>query len=507
MCNLFIAAAGAGVLSYPFAVLHEGLVASLLSSFLFASLNAYTDLILAYTANKVAHTLHVGTYEEVAYQSIGSPGLDPRYPRLSVVLSTTWLSSSLPLASVLLGCLGSCIGFFIIVGDMGADVLLHWWGAGLSSDGARALATFGFAAAIMPVCMAASFRHLTVASAIAAISVIVVGGLVVCRGASILQEAGPPAGYVAPASSMGPLGLIIGLPINIFSLGNHIQAVPIFLEMPKESKKYFHVPVLTSVILCLVLYLCTGIFGYFAFGSTVNADVLSNFALADNFANVAKALMVFHIALALPVIVLPCKKAFFMLYHMCKQNRRGCMRPTVSPAEDRDVNTHNEDSTSLLMTHTQQATTPFDAVLEKAVAAEHIGNRRILGMNCGVWPFTQTFFVVMGTAAVAVAIPQLSLVFGLLGATVAVSQIYVFPACMLIRHAMAIEAAQHMDTRPQASDKPVDTHFSRLQADDMPQYIPATPFWLFTHACVLLIISAFVMLVGTGTTIYQSFLT
>jgi len=43
--NLFIAAAGAGLLSYPWAMLQQGVVPCIIFSIFFAAINAFTDMV------------------------------------------------------------------------------------------------------------------------------------------------------------------------------------------------------------------------------------------------------------------------------------------------------------------------------------------------------------------------------------------------------------------------------------------------------------------------------
>jgi len=92
--------------------------------------------------------------------------------------------------------------------------------------------------------------------------------------------------------------------------------------MPRAGRARWPVIVVSAVCLCVVLYLCTGVFGYLAFGSGVHGDILLNFAASDRAASVGKALMVIHIALALPIIVVPCRRAVVLLWFYMSALRR-----------------------------------------------------------------------------------------------------------------------------------------------------------------------------------------
>lgn len=72
--NLFIAAAGAGLLSYPYAVRSQGIALNVILSICFAAINCYTDLVLAATAFRVRRWLVALTYEEICLRVIGPWG-------------------------------------------------------------------------------------------------------------------------------------------------------------------------------------------------------------------------------------------------------------------------------------------------------------------------------------------------------------------------------------------------------------------------------------------------
>jgi amino acid permease len=54
--NLFIAAAGAGLLAYPWAMRQQGVLPCLLFSVFFCLSNAFTDMVLVSAANSAADT-------------------------------------------------------------------------------------------------------------------------------------------------------------------------------------------------------------------------------------------------------------------------------------------------------------------------------------------------------------------------------------------------------------------------------------------------------------------
>jgi Transmembrane amino acid transporter protein len=84
-------------------------------------------------------------------------------------------------------------------------------------------------------------------------------------------------------------------------------------EGSKPVQRRFHLAIGLSTILCYILYLLTGCFGYAAFGSNTQGDILNNLPSGDTFADVAKIAMAIHVALVLPVIILPAKRCFELM--------------------------------------------------------------------------------------------------------------------------------------------------------------------------------------------------
>lgn len=409
--------------------------------------------------------------------------------------------------------------------------------------------------------------------------------------------------------------------------GNHIQAVPLSLELPAAARRQWHVIIGATTALCLGLYLSTGVFGFLAFGDGVHGDVLVNFASDDSFANVAKALMVIHIALALPVIVVPCRRAMVMLAHMWLLERRRHAQRTAegagaTPAGDGSEGSSTTSSSQSLLApgaagdsrthagrgfwasglgrglstcgaglewaccrllapgmltgtyasgsratgvHESLLTTgaarrdkpsrksragseehldsaadtgegvgqpkqgkgaqaglaatqptgapPPDAVpshmtsalaeldeLTEALEASDSDHRRCFGVACGPTAILQNAVLVLGGAGLALALPQLTVVFGLLGATISVSQIYLFPALMLLALAARRDAGLLQPDSNHSADG------AGSSSEPLPSYVPMSSMWLRLQGWLLIAVAAFICIVGTATNVYSNFI-
>jgi hypothetical protein len=144
------------------------------------------------------------------------------------------------------------------------------------------------------------------------------------------------------------------------------------------------------VLSCVVVYQLTGIGGYVAFRSSTAGDVLLNLHDRDASAAIAKILLAIHVALAYPVLLFPARAAITAVAV------RSHAMLVAAPYASKTV-----QSAALALT---------SAFSSSAVVAA---------------AFTIT------ATLLAVACPQVSVVFGLVGATVATAQIHLFPALCL----------------------------------------------------------------------------
>jgi amino acid permease len=216
--NLFIAAAGAGLLSYPYAVLQQGIALNLLLTILFAVVNFYTDLVLAASAFRVRRMLVALTYEELCLRLLGP------YGYIGAV------------STVIVGCFGVLVGFFVITADLAEPVVRQacaaTGGPACEVVSNRAFILLVFAVAVaFPLSSCEKIHSLWGSSVIAALTVIAVGVLVVSKGAEAILGGPSLALCVGSLGSQSPyvkntvawfnlsLNALLGVPLMVFALG------------------------------------------------------------------------------------------------------------------------------------------------------------------------------------------------------------------------------------------------------------------------------------------------
>jgi sodium-coupled neutral amino acid transporter 7/8 len=394
--NLFTAAAGAGLLSFPYAALQQGLLANALATLACAAVTIFTDRVLVGTAADFRAAGALG--DERTFDALAGAALGAR-------------ARAAAAASILLGTGGALIGFLIIIGDLLEAPLRAATGCAAGAAGACALTSRAAlipAVALFVALPLSSLRALSAlghSSALAAGTVLAVAGVLVAAGARAAAAGGlalvavtarapaadAPADVVLARGALAPF--FMGLPICIFALGNHCQVVPAFLECPRGSHAGARVAraIAAAVGACVALYLTTGAAGYVAFRAGTRGDVLLNLPLGDAPAGAAKVLLAIHVVLAFPVLVFPARETL--------------MRAAARAAG--------------------------------AARAGSLGAR--VARAAADSPLPAAALLTAAAALAAVALPQVAIVFGLVGATCATLQIHALPAAYLRARADALE--------------------------------------------------------------------
>ena len=223
--NLFIAAAGAGLLSYPFASSQQGIVSNILSTLICAYINVFTDRVLVSTAAlfRSSPSLQSRTFDGLAGATLG-----PRAERAVA-------------ATVLLGTAGGLIGFLIVIGDLLESPIRTVTGCTAALNGVCFFASRAFLIPAVALCVAlpiSSLRALSSmghSSLLGAITVLAVGGVVAAAGIQAISHDSLAVVGVTQSSRSSDAGNVIvmaraslapffvGVPISIFSLGNHCE--------------------------------------------------------------------------------------------------------------------------------------------------------------------------------------------------------------------------------------------------------------------------------------------
>jgi amino acid permease len=480
--SLVLVTVGAGVLSFPYAASKAGTVVLTLLILSFVALAYYCDLILVeFTFHHRAALRHGGTFDELCALVLGR-----RHYKYAA-------------AQVIFGLLGTLVGFLCVAGDLGVPaVAAACGGAPAGSASGRACAAFGsragviltFAACVvMPLAGCARIHSLRASSAVGVGAVVAVVGLLVVRGA----QAAP--GGAAPAAAVPGWGSLLAAPIVLYAVGNHVQTVNVFLDASEATQRAFHLPLLAAFFVVAVLYVAAALGGAYAFGAP-KGDVLLNFPLSDTAASCVKALMALHVCLVLPVDVVPLRRSVALA--LLSLRAAGAPPRSVRVRElllqgrgDGSGDGAWGEGGGGGSDGDGEGGTPGGARarLLAAAAEEEAALPSCCGTPCSASIAAQTAAMVLGTAAVAVFFPQVNVVFGLLGATLGVTCMVLYPALFLLAKAAEVEGGRGGWGGPGSIT-----------------YTPASPYWLRLQGRALVALSVALIVLGTGNFVWATWL-
>lgn len=387
---------GSGVLALPFAFRSTGVILGLLLIACGAFASSASLALLASSR----HRLGFSTYEEGAELAAGAAG------------------RSATSASVLLlqaGALVACINILADIASATASSIIP-----PSLDPERpAIKAITVGCALLPICLLVSSGHSLAGVSYASVGLVILFSLNLVWFAAYPIPEEPTASAastaVAKSSSMVHIqhnkhsltmwnsrGALIALPVVLFGFTAHVALLPVLNSLKKPSAPRIRRVLNLSVLLCTVIYTTVGWAGYAAFGRRTAGNVLRNFEAPNAFPTQQIAMRLMKggigasILFTVPLVVVP-------------------MRETGI------------------------------AILERnGIVSSTIGTSRAQQLLTVAYLFAAQAF--------AIAVPNVELVFALIGATSSVMLGYVLPAIIFCN---AFPADQNGSFSINDSDKQV----------------------------------------------------
>ena len=251
--NLCVASIGAGLLSFPYAFKDTGVAGGLTVCVVFMVLGGLGLHVLAKAA------LSLREFPD-SYQSL----LEAIIGRKVAVFATL---------TMLLYLAGSCIVYLTVVGNLLSPLIKSFTGGGFISSSWLIIIVVGWAA-IFPLTLLRNITVLGFTSALAVLAIVFAAGYVTYRGAVL------PKDKVPDDINWGfnfDLDFLLGVPIIAFGFQCHILLVPVCAEMRRRNIERIDLAIVVAMIACLIIYVLTGLFGYYTFGSAIDADFLNSY--------------------------------------------------------------------------------------------------------------------------------------------------------------------------------------------------------------------------------------
>ncbi|XP_022230159.2 putative sodium-coupled neutral amino acid transporter 10 [Drosophila obscura] len=267
--------------------------------------------------------------------------------------------------------IGTCITYFVVVGDLGPQIIAKLFTLNVAEHmHLRSLVMIVVTVVcIVPLGM---LRNVDSLSAVCTASI----GFYVCLMLKIVLEAQNHISandWTEKVVYWEPAGVLQCLPIFSMALSCQMQLFEVFESINNQSLDKLNGVVRNATWICTLVYIAVGFFGYVAFCThTFSGNILMNLSTSFG-SDIIKIGFVLSIAFSFPLVIFPCRASIYSLLY-----RKG----------------HTESSS-------------------------YIPEQRFRLI---------TIFIVVFSLCVALVIPSVELIIGLVGSTIGVAICIMFPA-------------------------------------------------------------------------------
>lgn len=276
------AALGAGLLNFPAAFSMAGGVTAGVMLQMFMLIFIISGLVILGYCSQVSNE---STYQEVVRATCGK------------------VTGILCEVAIAIYTFGTCIAFFIVIGDQ-LDRLIEVADPSGSSPhlwymDRKFTISVTAVLVILPLSIPKEIGFQKYASAISVMGTWYVTIVVIIK--YIWPDQNDMPGYI-PVSSTSWTAVFNAMPTICFGFQCHVSCVPVFNSMTKKEIKPWGLVVTLSMIICLFVYTGTGVCGFLTFGSSVKQDVLMSYPPNDIAVAFARAFIVICVVTSYPIL-------------------------------------------------------------------------------------------------------------------------------------------------------------------------------------------------------------
>uniref|UniRef100_A0A2M4BE96 Putative amino acid transporter n=1 Tax=Anopheles marajoara TaxID=58244 RepID=A0A2M4BE96_9DIPT len=280
---------GVGILSMPFCFQKCGIVLSivllLLSSYV-------TRLVCSYMV-KSAIISRRKNFEQIAFYAFGSGG------KLLVELCVVGYL------------LGTCIAYFVVVGDLGPQITAKI----LSLDESNTLRSWVMiVVTIVCIIPLGMLRNVDSLASVCSASL----GFYLCLVLKVMSEASnqfQQSGWFDRLDLWKWSGILQCMPIFTMALSCQMQIFEVYATMPTSSLDKMSRVIRQSTNICTLIYVAIGFFGYVAFnGHRFSGNILVDFS-PSFVSDVIKIGFVLSVAFSFPLAIFPCRVSLYSLLY------------------------------------------------------------------------------------------------------------------------------------------------------------------------------------------------
>ncbi|KAJ1889073.1 hypothetical protein LPJ66_008231 [Kickxella alabastrina] len=274
--NLVNTIVGSGILALPYALKEAGFYFGIFTLVAVALLSNLSLNTLIYSGRRTSRY----KYESVSAAALGDWG----HHVLAFALTVTSL--------------GSCISYLIIIGDLGSSLVQALVGPG-SLWASRNIVIIAAACSLaLPLLFFRTLAPLTGPSALSIMCLPAIVLIVAVRGAAYAQP------EPAPTPIWGP-SVLPAIGVIAFAYACQQTCFQSYGTLREKTLGNWAWATRFATATALLIYLAFAIISYRVFGLETQPNLLNNFASDDGWANVARALLAFTLALTYPMQFYP----------------------------------------------------------------------------------------------------------------------------------------------------------------------------------------------------------
>ncbi|XP_058825858.1 putative sodium-coupled neutral amino acid transporter 10 [Topomyia yanbarensis] len=280
---------GVGVLSMPFCFQKCGIILSLVLLLLSTYI---TRLVCSYMI-KSAIISRRKNFEQIAFYAFGSFG------KLLVELC------------VVCYLLGTCVAYFVVVGDLGPQITAKILSINESSTLRLWVMIVVTLVCIVPLGL---LRNVDSLASVCTASL----GFYLCLVLKVMAESGEQiskAGWYNGLALWDTSGILQCLPIFSMALSCQMQLFEVYATMPTSSLDKMSRVIQKSTNFCACIYALIGFFGYVAYsGLRFSGNILINFS-PSFVSDIIKIGFVLSVAFSFPLAIFPCRVSLYSLLY------------------------------------------------------------------------------------------------------------------------------------------------------------------------------------------------
>lgn len=208
--------------------------------------------------------------------------------------------------------LGTCITYFVVVGDLGPQIVMKMFAYAAGYSHLRTF--FMFAVTLFCILPLGMLKNVDSLATVCTASI----GFYVCLVIKIILES--KAHILANDWSTNvaywePAGVLQCLPIFSMALSCQMQLFEVFKSVNNQSVDKLNGIVRDATWICTFVYIAVGFFGYVAFCTqTFSGNILMNFSSSFG-SDVIKFGFILSVAFSFPLVIFPCRASIYSLLY------------------------------------------------------------------------------------------------------------------------------------------------------------------------------------------------